>query len=113
MEGRKEGIQVWRRSHKFWNVFLNYSARVKTSRGIHALTNVLCDKIYGARVHALHILDCRNRKTITAQNGHVKECENIVQSYAPVVFEGELILTSLLTAMTHLEVISKSIIQIL
>ena len=37
----------------------------------------------------MHILDCHNRATITAQNRHVKVCENIVQSYAPVVFEGD------------------------
>ena len=27
LEGRKDGIQVWRRSYDFRNVFLNYSAK--------------------------------------------------------------------------------------
>ena len=66
LNGRKEGIQVWRRSHDFRNVFLNYSARIKTSRGIQALTNLLYDEIYGDRIQALHMLDCHNRATITA-----------------------------------------------
>ena len=88
LKGRKEGIQVWRKSHEFRNVFLNYSARIKTSRGIQALTNLLYDEIYGDCVQSLHIIDCHNRATIIAQNRHVKEYENIAQSYAPVVFNG-------------------------
>ena len=87
LEGRKDGIQVWRRSHDFRNVFLNYSARIKTSSGLMSLTNLLYGEIYGDRVQALHILDCHNRATITAQNRQVKEYESIVQSNAPVIFE--------------------------
>ena len=48
------------------------------------------EEIYGDQVQALHILDCHNRAIITAHNRHVKEYETIVQSYAPVVFEGSV-----------------------
>ena len=54
---------------------------------IQSLTNLLYDEIYRDRVYSLHILDCHNRVTITAQNIHVKKYDNIVQSYAPAIFE--------------------------
>ena len=53
-----------------------------------SLTNLLYGEIYGDRVQSLHIIDCLNWATITAQNRHVKEYKSIVQSYAPVAFEG-------------------------
>ena len=54
-----------------------------------SLTNLLYGEIYGDRIQALHLLDCHNRATITAQNRQVKEYESIVRSNAPVIFEGD------------------------
>ena len=41
LEGMVGGIQVWRRLNKYRNILSNYANRIKTNRGIQALTNRL------------------------------------------------------------------------
>ena len=68
MDGMIGGIHVWKKCSQYRNVFPNYRARIKTTRGITALTNRLFAEVYGDRLQALHILDCHNRAVITLQN---------------------------------------------
>ena len=66
-------------------VFPNYRARIKTTRGIQALTNRLFAEVYGDRVQALRILDCHNRAIITLQNKQLKDYETQILAHKPVV----------------------------
>ena len=84
-----DGLQVWRHSNEFRNVYTNYKDRRKTSRGIHALTNQLFEEVYGDRVQALHLLDYHNKSIILIQNLQIKTFESLVKGFKPVVFEGE------------------------
>ena len=75
MDGMIGGIHVWKKGNTYRNVFPNYRARIKTTRGIQALTNRLFAEVYGDRVQALHILDCHNRTIVTLQNKQIKDHE--------------------------------------
>ena len=89
LDGTVGGIQVWRRSNEYHNVFPNYANRIKTSRGIQALTNCLFGEVYGDRIQALHILDCHNRATVTLQNRQIKEYEKKILRLKQVTFDGD------------------------
>ena len=89
MEGRMDGVQVWRHTTDFRNVYSNYKDRRKTSRGIHALTNQLFEEVYGDRVQALHLLYFHNKSIILIQNLQLKTIEYSVRGLEPVVFNGE------------------------
>ena len=41
LEGRRDGIMIWRQGSSFRNVFLNFSDRCKTNQGMLALINYL------------------------------------------------------------------------
>lgn len=75
LEGRNDGIHVWRRSNEIHNVYIHLSTRIKTSCGVQSLTNLLYGEEYHDKVQALCILDCNTRATITGSNQHVKEYE--------------------------------------
>ena len=81
-------MNVWRRTNGYRNVFPNYAARIKTSRGIQALKNQLNSEVYGDCLQALHILDCLNRATVTLQNRQIKLYEQKMLSYNPIVLDG-------------------------
>ena len=89
LDGTVGGIQVWRRSNEYRNVFPNYANRIKTARGIQALTNRLFGEVYGDRIQALHILDCHNRATVTMQNRQIKEYNIKILSLKQVTFDGD------------------------
>ena len=89
IDGMIGGIQVWKKGNTYRNVFPNYRARIKTTRGIQALTNRLFTEVYGDRVQALHILDCHNRAIVTLQNKQIKDYESQILAVKPVLFEGD------------------------
>lgn len=47
LDGTIGGIQVWRRSNEYCNLFSNYAKRFKTARGIQTLSNRLFGEVYG------------------------------------------------------------------
>ena len=57
LDGRRIGIQIWRKGGRFRNVNVSYKGRSKTEQGIVNMTNILYDEVYGDRIHAFHLLD--------------------------------------------------------
>ena len=67
LDGRQNGIQVWRKGGQFRSVSKEYRARHKTMQGLKYLTNLLYPEVYGDRMQACHLLDCHHRAVIQQQ----------------------------------------------
>ena len=90
LQGRKNGIQVWRSGTTYRDVFSNFADRSKTSHGLTALFNSLYDEVYGDRLQSLHLISCFNRATIKSQNKALREYEVMVSDNKPIILEGDV-----------------------
>ena len=67
LEGKGDGVMVWRKGGSFRNVFVNFSDRCKTNQGMLALINTLFLEVFGGRVQCMYLVHCYFRKTILMQ----------------------------------------------
>ena len=64
IDGRRNGVQVWRGSDTYRDVYTNFADRSKTSCGLTAFFNSLYDEVYGDFLQSLHLINCFNRAVI-------------------------------------------------
>jgi len=84
LEGKRDGIMVWREEESFRNVFVNFSDRGKTNQGMLGLLNTLFLEVYGDRIQCMHLIHCYYRKTILMQQQYMKQADLKINSYAPI-----------------------------
>ena len=90
LQGRKNGIQVWRSGTTYRDVFSNFADRSRTSHGLTALFNSLYDEVYGDRLQSLHLINCFNRATIKLQSKAIREYEVTISDNKPNILESDV-----------------------
>lgn len=88
VDGRRNGVQVWRGSDTYRDVYTNFADRSKTSRGMIVLFNSLYDKVYGDRLQSLHLIDCFDRAMVKNQNKSIREYETTIKDNKLIVLKG-------------------------
>lgn len=88
LQGQKVGIKVWRLGQQFRDVYSNFGVRSKTDHGLMASLDLLCYKIFGDRLQAMHLINCYYRATIKIQNKQVRQNNESIVQLKPVVLEG-------------------------
>ena len=89
LDGRQDGIQLWRSGSSFRNVYQKFCDRRKTNQGTIAVFNRLFPEVYGDRIQCMHLIHCYYRSTIIMQQKYITECESRIKSYAPIKMHGQ------------------------
>ena len=90
LEGKIDGIMVWRESNLFRNVYSNFADRCKTNQGALAVLNSLFPEVYGDRIQCMHLIHCYHRTTIQMQQTYIKASDIIIDSYSPIDLNGKV-----------------------
>ena len=88
LEGKIDGIMVWREGNLFRNVFVNFADRQKTNQGVLAVLNKLFPEVYGDRIQCMHLIHCYHRTTIQMQQKYIKACDLVIDTYSPIDLNG-------------------------
>ena len=90
LEGKIDGIMVWRENSIFRNVYSNFDDRCKTNQGVLAVLNTLFPEVYGDRIQCMHLIHCYHRTTIKMQQKYIKASDIIIDSYSPIDLNGKV-----------------------
>ena len=90
LEGKIDGIMIWRHSSMFRNVYPNFADRCKTNRGVLAVLNTLFPEVYGDRIQCMHLIHCYHRATIKMQQKHITASDIVIDSYSPIDLNGKV-----------------------
>ena len=97
LNGKMDGLQIWRIGGTFRNVYQNFCDRRKTNEGIIAVLNTLFQEVYGDRIQCMHLIHCYYRSTIISQQKYINEIEIINKARTPIELSGpaydELLIT--------------------
>ena len=90
LDGKIDGIMIWREGSIFRNVYTNFYDRCKTNQGLLAVLNSLFLEVYGDRIQCMHLLHCYHRCTIQMQQKYMNACDILISASAPIDLNGVL-----------------------
>ena len=67
LDGKIDGIMIWREGSLFRNIYTNFNDRCKTNQGLLAVLSTLFLEVYGDRIQCMHLIYCYHRSTIHMQ----------------------------------------------
>ena len=88
MNGKQTGIQIWRKTEKYRDVYSLFKSRRKTKDGLLMILNTLFHEVVGDRIQLYHLLTCYYRAMLTHSSTLLLETRNLLAIYEPVVLEG-------------------------
>ena len=90
LDGKKNGIQVWRIGDVYRYVYSNFTHCSKTAQSLTALMSTLYAEVYGYWRQRLNLVNFFNRANMKNQGKLIRDYEGIIQKYIHVVLCGEL-----------------------
>ena len=90
LEGKIDGVMIWRESSDFRNVYTNFNDRCKTNQGLVAVLNMLFLEVYGDCIQCMHLIHCYHRSTIKMQQKHMNACDLLIEASVPIDLHGAI-----------------------
>ena len=90
LEGKIDGIIIWRESSVFRNMYTNFNDRCKTNQGLLAVLNTLFPEVYGDRIQCIQLIHCYHRSTIQMQQKYMNECDLLIEASVPIDLHGDI-----------------------
>ena len=78
LDGKKNGIQVWRSGEAYRDIYSNFIDHSKTTHGLTWLMNILYPEVYGDRLQCLNLINCFNRANVKNQGKTIREYEGVI-----------------------------------
>ena len=72
LNGKMDGLQIWRIGGTFRNVYQNFCDRRKFQ------------EVYRDHIHCMHLIHCYYRSTIISQQKYIKEIDIINKAHTPI-----------------------------
>ena len=89
LNGGIHGLQVWRNTMKYRNVFHVFRARKKLRESCEFIMNSLYEEVFGDRVQLGHINNCFHRANSEATSALLTELKKTLHLYEPAILTGE------------------------
>ena len=87
LDGKKNGVQIWRSVDVYRDVYSNFGYRGKVTQGLTTLINSLYAKVYGDWLQYLNLINYFNRSNIKNQGKVIRDYEGVIQKKS-MLFRG-------------------------